>query len=1242
MEPHRGNDMRCLPLILLLCCFSAPRAEVSSPHGPIKLECARCHATTGWTLRADTPFDHGTDTSWPLEGVHELVSCGVCHIDNRFTGTGSSCVDCHLDLHQGGLGTECRDCHSPQRWIDRSLFERRHDRSLFPLTGRHRDLTCDQCHSGDGAAQFLSTPRDCAACHARDWSGSLSPNHAEGGLGMACASCHTTERWSGPGAFAHDGYPLLGRHAGGLVTCAQCHQGSRFNAAPSACEGCHATDWQGAASPSHPAAGFSQACASCHSEAGWRPSSFSHTASTGYELTGAHVAVTCAQCHEGEQYQGTAQDCSGCHLADFQATTDPAHEAQGYPADCTICHTTEAWEESDFDHQATAFPLVEAHVTVVCADCHLGGNFTTTPADCWSCHESSFIESTEPAHQGGLFPQDCTICHDQTDWEQSTLDHNTTLFPLGGAHLEVACADCHTNGLFQDNPTDCWSCHEQVYSESDQPAHAAGLFPQDCAICHTDVAWTPSSLDHDATLFPLTGAHVSVSCADCHTNGVFLNNPTDCWSCHEQVYNESDQPPHAAGLFPQDCTTCHATTAWQPSTLDHDLTAFPLTGAHVTVSCASCHVNGQFQGNPTACWGCHEPEYQGATNPNHVDNQFPQDCTVCHTTAAWQPATFDHALTDFPLTGAHIQVSCAQCHVNGQYAGTPSTCWACHQDDYENVDDPNHVTGGYSHDCTECHTTDSWEGGDFNHDNSDFPLTGAHVTVSCATCHINGQYQGLPSACWACHQPDYQGATNPDHADNQFPQDCAVCHTTAAWQPSTFDHALTDFPLTGEHVETSCAQCHVNGQYAGTPSACWACHQDDYEDVDDPNHVTGGYSHDCTECHTTDGWEGGNFNHDNSDFPLTGAHVAVSCAQCHVNGQYQSLPSACWACHEPDFNGAVAPNHVQSQYPQDCTVCHSTAAWQPSTFDHALSAFPLTGAHVTVSCATCHVNGQFQGLPSACWACHEPDYNGAVAPNHVQSQYPQDCATCHSTTAWQPSTFDHALSAFPLSGAHVTVSCAACHVGGQFQGTPADCWSCHADDFQSVADPNHVSGQYPHDCMVCHTTATWQGAIFNHNTTDFPLTGAHVAVSCAACHVGGQYQNTPMDCFFCHDNDYNSASSPDHGGEGYPTTCVMCHTTSAGWNSNWNHAGYFPIYSGQHRDEWTTCASCHLNNELSDFSCTHCHEHRQSAMDSEHDGESGYVWESHACLGCHPDGSQFRGPAIRWKSIDLRRKEPLR
>ena len=69
-------------------------------------------------------------------------------------------------------------------------------------------------------------------------------------------------------------------------------------------------------------------------------------------------------------------------------------------------------------------------------------------------------------------------------------------------------------------------------------------------------------------------------------------------------------------------------------------------------------------------------------------------------------------------------------------------------------------------------------------------------------------------------------------------------------------------------------------------------------------------------------------------------------------------------------------------------------------------------------------------------------------------------------------------------------------------------------------------------------------------------------------------------------------------------------------------AQFFPIFSGAHNGEWTSCTECHSNPaNYSVFTCIDCHEHNRTDMDDKHSGENGYEYSSLACLDCHPTGS---------------------
>ncbi len=246
----------------------------------------------------------------------------------------------------------------------------------------------------------------------------------------------------------------------------------------------------------------------------------------------------------------------------------------------------------------------------------------------------------------------------------------------------------------------------------------------------------------------------------------------------------------------------------------HD--GLPLDGAHTNVNCLECHSNG-YAGTPTNCDACHLTDFNATTDPNHVTAQFSTDCATCHNESAWQPSTFDHNSTGFPLTGSHTNVACLQCHANG-YAGTPTNCDACHITDYNGTTRSNHVTEGFPTDCAMCHDESSWNNTTFDHNTTGFPLMGAHTNVNCLECHSNG-YAGTPTNCDACHLTDFNATTDPNHVTAQFSTDCATCHDETAWQPSTFDHDSTGFPLNGSHTNVACLQCHATATQERRPTA---------------------------------------------------------------------------------------------------------------------------------------------------------------------------------------------------------------------------------------------------------------------------------------------------------------------------------------------------------------------------------------------------------------------------------------
>jgi hypothetical protein len=374
------------------------------------------------------------------------------------------------------------------------------------------------------------------------------------------------------------------------------------------------------------------------------------------------------------------------------------------------------------------------------------------------------------------------------------------------------------------------------------------------------------------------------------------------------------------------------------------------------------------------------------------------------------------------------------------------------------------------------------------------------------------------------------------------------------------------------------------------------------------------------QCHNNVDWKDANFDHNTTNFPLSGSHIGVNCIDCHSNG-YTGTSSLCQSCHIENYNLANNPSHISAGISKDCDACHETLNWVPSTFNHTITTgFELSGGHSGRQCADCHI-GTTSGASQDCFSCHSANYD--AAPNHLASAFPHDCLICHNNVDWKDATFDHNTTNFPLTGAHIPVDCSNCHTNG-YTGTSSECSSCHQSNYDQTSNPNHSAIGISTNCDDCHTTSPgWIPASFQIHDSYYALNGAHAAVAsnCYLCHAGN-YNITPNNCYACHTSDYNGTTDPSHLAAHFPTDCASCHSENAWKPATFDHDGqYFPIYSGEHRGEWSSCSDCHTQaSNYAFFSCTDCHEHNKTDMDDEHNGVSGYVYNSTNCLACHPTG----------------------
>ena len=824
-------------------------------------------------------------------------------------------------------------------------------------------------------------------------------------------------------------------------------------------------------------------CQNCHTVYGWKPiravPEFDHNL-TKFPLRGMHEGVACTACHTKMVFSNVGNKCADCH-ADI-------HKRQ-MGANCESCHTVRGWKVSvtQINQHMNRFPLTGAHAAASCDACHKNGalsQFNTMSTACLSCHQKEFQAAKNPDHVASKFATTCESCHSTDNWLNARFDHSLTGFPLTGGHAvpPAQCTDCHVNNNYQLQQTACVGCHLTNFQNTKNPSHAQQGFSTTCESCHTTIAWSPANFDHSKSGFPLTGAHIVPprQCADCHVNSNYNLTQTTCVSCHLKDFQNTNNPNHVQGGFPQTCDVCHSTSAWSPANFDHAKSGFPLTGAHTVPprQCADCHVNNNYNLTQTTCVSCHLKDFQNTNNPSHAQQGFPQTCDVCHSTSAWSPAQYDHSKSGFPLTGAHTVPprQCTDCHVNNNYNLTQTACVSCHLKDFQGAANPNHVQGGFPQTCETCHTTTAWQPANFDHSKTGFPLTGAHTVPprACADCHVNNNYNLTNTTCVSCHQADYNNATSPvDHIGAGFPTTCQTCHDTVQWTDGKFDHTQTGWALTGSHTvpPRACADCHVNNNYKLSQTACVSCHQADYNNAKSPvDHIGAGFPTTCETCHDAIAWTDGKFDHAQTGWALTGSHTVPprACGDCHVSNNYKLNNPACIACHLNDYNTATNPNHVAAGFPQTCEVCHDTIKWTDANFDHSKTAFPLTGSHTVPprACTDCHVNNNYTTLPTDCYGCHKAVYQSTTNPNHIAAGFPTTCQTCHDTIKWADGTFNHTW--FPTNHGNANGVCSTCHTNPNDYSV-FTCTNCHT---KSQTDQNHqgVNGYVYNsvNCYQCH------------------------------------------------------------------------------------------------------------------------------------------------------------------------------
>lgn len=422
--------------------------------------------------------------------------------------------------------------------------------------------------------------------------------------------------------------------------------------------------------------------------------------------------------------------------------------------------------------------------------------------------------------------------------------------------------------------------------------------------------------------------------------------------------------------------------------------------------------------------------------------------------------------------------------------------------------------------------------------------------------------------------------------------------------------------------EEDCGKCHEPFSKKSQRRLCLECHKDTAGDIRQQIGFHGRNATirtvECKQCHSEHLGRNADiiqFNkdlldHQNTDFPLRGGHGKLACAACHkANTPYRKASTRCHVCHE-------AKDVHQGKLGQDCAKCHQETNWRQTSFNHAKTAYPLTGKHGEVSCDLCHVGHRYKGVSHQCIDCHRINdvHNGRYGPK---------CQSCHSTKGWKGFNFDHDRETkFPLRGKHKDTRCNNCHKSDYKIKLNTQCHACHKEQdihkglygqqcgschgeaawrdhsfdhkkFTATAcydchklDDEH-KGRYGKKCESCHNVKGWRDDNFDHDRkTKFPLRGKHKEMQCQLCHKGdASKERDKIECRLCHGLD------DVHKGN-YGQRCEICHN-----EKKWKEYGFdhdsktkYPL-RGKHKQ--IRCQLCHagdVTKERGKTECVQCHE----------------------------------------------------
>lgn len=339
---------------------------------------------------------------------------------------------------------------------------------------------------------------------------------------------------------------------------------------------------------------------------------------------------------------------------------------------------------------------------------------------------------------------------------------------------------------------------------------------------------------------------------------------------------------------------------------------------------------------------------------------------------------------------------------------------------------------------------------DFDHDDANFLLSGAHLEIACDVCHVRNVYQGIPLTCEECHSTSSMIAkTKKSNKHFESENTCDNCHTVETWAGARIDHAS---------VVGTCIDCHNDIVTTGKPS-------DHISSVDE-----------CHECHTTRQWKQSGFDH----IVITGN---------------------CFSCHNGSTAKGKSKKHRLSN--NQCDDCHHVKNWKHKKFDHRDTKLTCVSCHQNQlpalphpknnKCNKCHIREKkwqqirfkHEKTNEFCINCHK---NRKPANHFIISASESDirCDDCHrAVSSWITNLrFDHDVIDFHEH--RINTPCTVCHLSNsrnviwRYATYKPKCAGCHASNFRSASHSkapgiNYNVNELAHCSGSCHlfTDATF-------------------------------------------------------------------------------------------------------------------------------------------------------------------------